>query len=309
MIDNHQASSKNGVRKVTLIASMLFGLAACGIGTDTPGASTSATMPPVNEEARALLPDDLVDSGTLRMTADFAYAPFTYLDEDGEYTGSDYELGNRIAASLGLTPEWTTQSFPTLVPSVQNGRVDAVLESININPERLKAVSFVGYINTFDVLLVPKGNPSKLDPANICGASMAIVTGGASNDLLEAYSEACVDDGKPAITFTEYGATDAQLLAVQSGRVDGTPLGSAAALVQEEASGGSVESLGPITLLDSEELLRSATAGVVISKDRPDLGVAIQMVLQDMQEDGSFLDLIESYGFDESALVPAEFVE
>lgn len=295
---------------VAIASATAIVLAGCAADAAENAAETPAALSEnVNEDARALVPDDIIDSGVLTMTADFAYPPFTYM-EDGEMAGSDYELGNYIAEALGLTPEWTTESsFAAIVPSVQNGRVDAALESMNITEERLEAVSFVGYITTYDALLVNAGNPAGLDNANLCGSTLAVATGGASNPLLEAYSETCVDAGLEEITLVEFGTTDDMFLALQSNRVEGISTGSAPAAVRVEGSNGALELVGPVTLLDSDELMRSAVAGVVISKDRPELGQAIEMVIAQMQDEGEFLELLLRHGFDEDAVVAAEFVE
>lgn len=303
--------TRRSVACLALAALTGLGLAGCGSPDDEADAAagTAPVAAEVNQEARALLPAELVDRGTLRMTADFQYAPFTFL-EDGEYAGMDYELGNRIAAELGLEPEWSTESsFGAIVPSVQNGRVDAALESININPERLQAVSFVSYISTFDTLVVPAGNPGDVDPANLCGSTLSMATGGATNPLLEEYSQECVAQGEEPIELQEYGTTDAMVLAVQNGRAQGMSIGSAVALVRVEQSGGALESEGPVTVLGSGDLMRSANAGVVIGKQSTGLGEAIQTVIADLQADGSFLELLQEYGFDETAVVPAEFVQ
>lgn len=287
----------------------IFALAACGgtASSDTTGPSITPTAA-INAEAQTHLPDDIRQRGTLRLTADFLYPPFTFM-EGGERAGMDYELGNEIARRLGLKAEWTTQSsFDAIVPSVQNGRFDAAMDSINANPERLEAVSFVTYVRTYSVLVTPKGNPDDLDPENLCGATLSVGTASADLPLEQAYSEECVRQGLDPITLNQFATTSDQMLSVTSGRSEGVAQGSAPAAFMIQRAGDTYESLGAIRQLDGE-LMRSAEAGVAYAKSNTGLGQALRLVIAEMQADGSYDEIFAKWGLDDQSKVPAAVVE
>lgn len=308
-----QGSSRMRLRAATVTAlagAAFFGLVGCSApaAPAATGAATSTSTADVNDEARALLPDDVRERGTLRLTADFMYPPFTFMDGE-DRSGLDFELGNELAHRLGLEAEWTTQSsFDAIVPSVQNGRFDAAMDSINANPERLQAVSFVTYIRTYAVLVVPKGNPAGLDPENLCGSVMSVGSASADLPLEQQYSLDCVSAGQDPIEINQYTTTNDQMLSVQSGRSEGSAQGSAPAAYMIGQAGDTYESLGPIRQLNGD-LMRSAQAGIAFAKTNTALGEAMQVVMADMQSDGFYSTVVEKWGLDEDSQVPAAIVE
>ncbi|MEZ2392096.1 ABC transporter substrate-binding protein [bacterium RCC_150] len=301
------------MRATAMLSVALAGVLALGAcSSATPanqnGSSNSPSPKAVNEQARALLPADVTQRGTLRMTGDFQYRPFDYM-EGNERRGFDFELGNMVAESLGLKPQWeTTSSFGAIIPSIQNSRFDAALASINVTPARLQAISFVTYLRTHDVLVVAKGNPGHLDASDLCGAHLSVETGSSQVQLLAAYSDDCVQHGKKAITRDEYGTADAMYLSVQSGRSSGISVASPVAPLMVAQSKGALEEAGDVTVFDTGKLMRSANLGVAIAKGDGALGKAVAAAIKALQSDGSFDALLKKFNLTPDAKVPAEFV-
>lgn len=294
-----------------LAALVVGSLAACSTGGSGPEQDPSSNAT-VDEEARALLPDSIADRGSLRLTSAFDYAPFAFLDDEGERTGADYEMGTMIAERLGLEADWTSlKGFSTLIPAVQNGRADVAIESFGITDERLGVVSFVSYASAYDVLVAAAGNPAGIDPTNICGASMAMPTGVTEQVLLEEYSADCVASGQEPIELIFFQTSQEGYLAVQNGRADLTFTGVGGAKQLVEETQGMLEVLsGPFTKFDSDELLVETTIGMVINKSEEGsaLGAAIALALANMQADGSFDEILAEYGL-EGTSAPAELIE
>ena len=62
--------------------------------------------------------------------------------KDGKMTGFDIELAERFAASLGRELRLSNMEFGSLVASVASGKVDLIMSSIYITPERQQRIDF-----------------------------------------------------------------------------------------------------------------------------------------------------------------------
>ena len=58
------------------------------------------------------------------------YAPFEYLDSDGNLTGFDYELLEAIAQEENLELEWKDMPFDSLVGSMETGNIQIIAAAI-----------------------------------------------------------------------------------------------------------------------------------------------------------------------------------
>src|SRR5258708_29326298 len=103
------------------------------------------------------LPDGaLLTVGTLNLGADFAAAPNQFMKPDGSKDGLDVDLCGGVAEKLSLKIEWTNLAFPGLVPGLQGKRFDGLCTAIFINPDRLKIMNMVPYVQWGEGLMVAK---------------------------------------------------------------------------------------------------------------------------------------------------------
>lgn len=74
------------------------------------------------------------------------YAPFEYLDSNGNLTGFDYELLEAIAQEENLELEWKDMPFDSLVGSMETGNIQIIAAAIGPTKEREKSVDFSVFI-------------------------------------------------------------------------------------------------------------------------------------------------------------------
>lgn len=79
---------------------------------------------------------------------------------EGEYTGLDCELIERIAYELGMRVEYSDMNFSALVMALQSGKADAVISNMTPTAERMETVSFTENYFQNPQVLVAKGNTS-----------------------------------------------------------------------------------------------------------------------------------------------------
>jgi polar amino acid transport system substrate-binding protein len=70
--------------------------------------------------------------------------PLNVTAKDNEIIGLDADIARLIAVNMGLKLRFAKFPFPELIPALETGKVDMVLSSMTITPERNLSVAFVG---------------------------------------------------------------------------------------------------------------------------------------------------------------------
>lgn len=79
---------------------------------------------------------------TVRMGTEGAYPPYNFINDAGEVDGFERELGDELCKRAGLTCEWVTTDWDSIIPNLQSGNYDTIIAGMNINEERSKIISF-----------------------------------------------------------------------------------------------------------------------------------------------------------------------
>ncbi|HEY5563769.1 MAG TPA: transporter substrate-binding domain-containing protein [Clostridiaceae bacterium] len=94
---------------------------------------------------------------TLIVGMELAYPPFETKDTNGNPSGISTDLAKDLAKYLGEPVKIENIAWTGLIPSLQTGKVDAVISSMTITDERKKTVDFSDpYAHSYLALLVNK---------------------------------------------------------------------------------------------------------------------------------------------------------
>lgn len=250
----------------------------------TPAQSSSDPAAPavpdahLNEEARALLPADVLSSGTITAVTNAGFPPYEmYAADNKTIIGRDIDFADALGQVLGITIEFENVSFDAIIPGIDSQRYQLAISGLTVTPERLKAADFVTYSESGSNLAVAPGNPLQLkvsDPSTLCGHTIG-VTKGSSDALvnLPALNEECTSAGKPAIESKEF-PDEGSRLALSSGRVDAI-LDDALSLAYSAA-----ESEGQYELAEGPDVA-AAPSGIALTKGSP-LTAAITAAVTDL---------------------------
>jgi polar amino acid transport system substrate-binding protein len=160
---------------VAVAAAAALALAACSGG----GTTTSSAEPAGN-------PYNLITPGEIRVASMGDAKPYTFTDENGQFTGFDVELFKDVAKRMGYDSDhvvFTGQDFSGLLAAVANGQFDVGAAAIGITADRKKTVDFSnGYLAGF--LTVITNDPSIKKEADLAGKRIGVVQG----TLQEAYA-------------------------------------------------------------------------------------------------------------------------
>ena len=82
----------------------------------------------------------------VRLGTEGAYAPWNFLDDNGEVAGFERELGDELCVRAELTCEWVTNEWDSIIPNLVSGNYDAIIAGMSITAERDEVIDFtMGY--------------------------------------------------------------------------------------------------------------------------------------------------------------------
>jgi polar amino acid transport system substrate-binding protein len=281
---------------------LALGLAACSDKKTTEPVGSKPTASAATATAlAAMLPADVKAAGKLTVASDVAYPPIEFFEADGTtITGIDYDLGQAIGAKLGLPVEFTNQTFDGIIPALQAKKFDLVMSAMTDNTKRQKVLDFVDYFSAGTSIVVKKGNPQGIkDFGDLCGKIAAAEKGTIQVDeVLVPESKKCTDAGKPAITIKALPKDTDALLAVKSGQAVADVNDSPVAAYTVSKAPNDFESV-------LSEELGTSPYGIGVLKGRDELVKAIQLAVQELIADGTYLKILNKYGAAEGAIATA----
>lgn len=295
---------------IGLLAPLLL-LAACQNASNSPSASSggAASSGASPSEAASSAPvvtvpdDELILAGSLFVCIDVPYPPQEAFAPDGTIIGSDPDFAGEIAKRLGLEVHFVNTVFTVIIPALDGGKCDIIVSAQNINADRLAQVDMVPYFKAGQSIVVAKGNPKGITTQDdLCGTTVAVQNGTTELDFLQGtsdykgagLSDACVAGGKAAITIKQFDKDNDALLALQSGTAD-------AYFADSPAAGYAVANHA-----DQFELsgitLEVAIEGISVAKNHTNLRDAVKTVLLDMIGDGTYADILDTWGVSDGGL-------
>lgn len=83
----------------------------------------------------------------VRLGTEGAYPPYNFVNDAGEVAGFERELGDELCKRAGLTCEWVTNEWDSIIPNLQSGNYDVIIAGMSITDEREAIIDFAeGYM-------------------------------------------------------------------------------------------------------------------------------------------------------------------
>jgi polar amino acid transport system substrate-binding protein len=276
---------------VSLLALMLIA-AACGEEEPTDaGSDDSGTEEPTEGEPEF----KLVEEGVLTVGSDIPYPPFEF-EEGGELTGFDVEIVREVADRLGLEntdDHWISTDFGTIFQQLASGsQFDIVAAAVTAYaPEGTPAAETVAErieVVDFTVPFYPS-----LQSLTVDSEASPDIT---SVDSLPDGARVGVQRATTGAFYAEEELTGAELVSFEK-----------APQMYQQLQAGQLDAVFndlPVTV-DSisdkpgleivEQVETGEEYAIAVSKDNPELTDAINGILEEMFDDGSFAEIYEKY--------------
>ncbi|PIE81826.1 MAG: amino acid ABC transporter substrate-binding protein [Chloroflexi bacterium] len=191
-----------------------------GCGGNTPSDATSSEVPAA-ESVNII--ENIRSAGVIRIAVPEDTPLFGITTADGIQEGYDVEVAQMLAQDMGVELELVPVSSANRIPYLTSGKVDLVISSMGIKPERAEVIDFS---NAYAPFFWAVYGPADLDVSNIQDASAYKV--GATLGTLEetAYTEAA---GLGATNIQRYDDQATTVQAFLTGQVDLIVTGNAIA--------------------------------------------------------------------------------
>lgn len=126
-----------------------------------------------------LAPPVIIRANTLIMSINPTLPPLQFVNDRGELQGMRWELGNEIAKTLGLTPEYVRIEFSAMVPGLAARRWDMINTGIFWTEERSRLMFMVPYERAAISFLAARGNPLNIQRwQDLAGRAVSVELGG-----------------------------------------------------------------------------------------------------------------------------------
>lgn len=215
----------------------------------------------------------------LKVGTDAAYAPFEYIDKDGNYAGFDIELILMIADELDMTLELQNIGWDGIIPGLMNGNYDCLISAMTITEERLKQIDFSEpYFVIKQAIVVKENNTIINGMADLTGKTIA-VQNGTTGDL---YASEI-----PGVAMKRY---DNNPLAVQ----DLINNNADAAVMDDLVAYDTIKNISGLKVIEVDEAIEE-TYGIGVKKGNDDLLEKINDAIDTLKSNGQLDELIAKY--------------
>ena len=273
------------LRTLSLLLVALLALAiAAGCGGDDDDADDGAVGTEATDTGGTEgLPEfSTEDEGILTVGSDVPFPPFEFR-EGNELTGFDVDLMEEIASRLGLGDvRWVDTSFDTIFTQLAGGRFDAVASATTITEDRSQVVNFSDpyYLAKQALTVNTAETPDLASVDDLSAGDVVAVQQGTTGEI---WARDNLPEGVDIRSFPEAPDT---YTALEAGNVTAVLFDEPSAITEAERR----TDLEVVETIDTGERY-----GFPVNPQNEELLEAINMVLAEMIEDGTYAEIYAAY--------------
>lgn len=209
------------------------------------------------------------------------YAPYEFLDLQGNPVGADISLINYTAQQLGVEVQLEPLDFDACLAAVAMGKVDLTVSGMVPKPERAESMDFsdVYYNDGNQVIVILKEKADTLKTlADFAGKLVAAQNGTLQQDL--------VSQQLPDAKMEPIAKIPDAIMMLKTGKVDGVALASVVA-------DNYVATHDDLVICQTPFEYNSLGVVMAAPKNSPELIEALNLIIKDVQEQGLYLKWME----------------
>ncbi len=214
----------------------------------------------------------------IRMGTEGLYPPYNFINDNGEIDGFEREVGDELCKRAGLTCEWVTNDWDTIIPNLVSGNYDTIIAGMSITAERDEVIDFTT-------------NYTQPDPSAYLALSADVdLAGGViaaqSNTIQSGYI------ASSGATLVEFPTPEETISAVRNGEADAV-LADRTYLAPIEAENSDLMFVGGNVML-------GGGVGMGIRESDGELKEKFSAAIKSMKADGSLNALIKKWEIGET---------
>lgn len=240
------------------------------------GPAAGAFGPPPGEDGLGRIRS----AGVLRWGGDLqGGAPYVFQDpaDPRRIVGFEVDIAEGVARRLGVRAQFVQNDWQLLVPALERGDIDVVLNGLEVTPARSRRVAFTRpYFGFGATLVVRRDDPVTGGLAGLRGRRVGTLGGSLSHDIVAA---------APGVEVVLYEGTEEPYLDLEHGRLDGVLLDDIIA-----ARFGLVR-----PSLRDAGVVGEGVYAIGVRPDEPALRRAVDDALAEMAQQGELRGILERW--------------
>lgn len=138
-----------------------------------------ALLAALGSTAEAKTLDQIIEDGVIRIGINPNFPNMSVRNDAGEWEGFDIDVGNAIAAAIGVTVEWVPTETAQRVPYLVSDRIDISLGALTRNAERAMLIDYTVPLHTevLAVLATDQIEGETWEDFNVEGVTLANMRG------------------------------------------------------------------------------------------------------------------------------------
>jgi cystine transport system substrate-binding protein len=223
--------------------------------------------------------DAIKSAGVLKIGTEGTYAPFTYHDQSGKLVGFDVEIGEAVAAKLGVKPEFLEGKWDGLIAGLDANRYDVVINQVGITDQRKQKYDFSEpYIASKAVLIVRADDDSIKAFEDLKGKKSA-------QSLTSNFGKLAEQSGAELVGTDGF---DQSIQLVLTGRADAT--------INDSLSFLDFKKHKPdANVKIAAEQANADYSGIIFRKGDAELKAAIDKAIEEIKADGTYQKIADKY--------------
>jgi len=224
----------------------------------------------------------------LRIAMDPGNPPYTYLDEDGTFSGSDAEIATTLCAAIRARCKLLPIPFARSIAALDDRSVDAIISDMTVTPEREQLVDFTDvYRNAANRFVARRHAGIEVSPEGLAGKKLGVKR----NTVHDRY---LTDVHGASAIIRRYSDLAEAFIDLALGRNDAILAEVAAARVSflQTSLGADYEFVGPEI---TDERWFGTGIGIAVRKGDNARREALNHALAVIRADGSYQRIMDRY--------------
>ena len=223
----------------------------------------------------------------IRIATEGAYPPFNFTQPDGKVAGLEVDLANALCERMKRPCTVVAQEWDGIIPGLLAKKYDAIMATMNITPERAKAIGFsIPYMVVPAYFVAPAKSTIDGSPASLRGKTIGAQVSTTHSRYVEKHL------GSDA-TLKTYDTASNLLADLKAGRLDAAITTGATASDWVKGDGGKSVKLVGQPVIDAEVF--GPGIGVGLRKEDSALKQSFDEAIRAVVQDGKLARIAARY--------------